>query len=165
GGGGVSAAGAPGAPARPPRPRPAPPTAVRTGAPGTVAMFSGATIPDSNWTSAISVGCDSSTWYHIPDFCGSPDVHGCMPKPFGAIAELWLAVAFHDRSRTMRRGSVDSSSGTGHGVLRAAVAWRTRATSVGKIGAAWLPNELRTYVAIAATHASLFWPIETITSG
>src|SRR5258706_12100299 len=133
----MGAAGPPPAPA--PR-RPPPPTAVRTGAPGTVAMFSAATTPDSNCTSESWVGCGSSTWNHMPGFCGSPDVHGWMVKPLGATAGLWLAVAFHEGSRTIGRGSEDSSSGIAQGAFLDADAARTRATSAGAIEAARLPN-------------------------
>ncbi len=88
-----------------------------------------------------------------------------MVKPLGATAGLWLAVAFHEGSRTIGRGSEDSSSGIAQGAFLDADAARTRATSAGAIEAARLPNELRTYEAIDATHSSLFWPIGTMTSG
>jgi hypothetical protein len=48
--------------------------------------------------------------------------------------------------------------------LRAAVAARTRVTSAVATSAARLPNELRTYDAIAAIQSSGLCPIGTITS-
>src|SRR5262245_9839101 len=101
----------------------------------------------------------------MPGACAPPELHGWMPRPFGATAELWLAVAFHDPSRTISRGSDDSSSGTGHGVFRARLAARARATSADDTVDARLPNALRTYDVIDATHSSLFMPIGTMTSG
>ena len=90
------------------------------------------------------MACGSSTWNHIPGFCGSPDVHGWMVKPLGATAGLWLAVAFHEDSRTIGRGSEASRSRIAQGAFREADAARTRATSPGAMVLARLPNELRT---------------------
>ena len=62
------------------------------------------------------------------------------------------------------RGSEASSSGSVHGVLRAAVSARTRATSAGVTMPPLLPKLVRTYDAIPATHSSVLPPIGTMTS-
>src|SRR5690349_15862436 len=83
------------------------------------------------------------------------------------MAGLWLAANFHadkDESKMTGLGSEASSSADVQLVLRAAVAWRTRATSAAVTNDPRLPNELRTYEATEAIQSSVCWPIGIITS-
>src|SRR5882672_4917257 len=87
-----------------------------------------------------------------------------MPRACDAIAALWLAVSFHPSERTWRGNDASSSVVVHDLFLRAAVAARTRVTSAVATSAARLPNELRTYDAMAAIQSSGLCPIGTITS-
>src|SRR5689334_6658871 len=136
---------------------------VRVGAPGTIGVVSTGNAVDVNWISVTVVACGSSIWNHIPACWACPDVHGLMPSACDAIAGLWLAVSFHPSASTSF-GKDPSSSVVVHGFLRVFVAARTLVTSAGDTIEARLPNEFRTYEAIAAIQSSGLCPMGTITS-
>src|SRR4051794_35459351 len=98
-----------------------------------------------NCTSAISSGRGDSTLRHMPAAWGSAEPHPVKLKAPGAAEALWLAVTFHAASGAISTGSVASSSGAVHIILRDVVAVRTRATSATDTVPPVLPNEFRTY--------------------
>src|SRR2546426_728975 len=100
----------------------------------------------------------------MPDCCGAPVFHPASVKAPAAAAALWLAVTFHVGWASIMRGKVSSISATVHGVFRAVVSARTRATSAAVTNPAEFPRLLRMYEAAAAIHSSLLLPIGTMTS-
>ncbi len=88
-----------------------------------------------------------------------------MLSALTAVSELWLAVSFHlgidDHCLRQRRHELGRRP-------RGLAGRRRRAhapTSAGDTSDARLPNEFRTYDAIAAIHSSVFCPIAIMTSG
>jgi hypothetical protein len=87
---------------------------------------------ESSWTSETVAGDGSSIWNHMPGACAAPLSQRAPADPtgFAAASALWLAVSFHCDVLVSRAGTLASSSGSVHGVLRV-VALRTAATCDG----------------------------------
>ena len=101
------------------------------------------TLAASVLTPVTVAGCDSSICSHMPGACATPELHWRSVVASLAVWLLWLAVSFHP-SGSPTLGTELITSAVVHGVLRDAVAARTRATSAGATRAARLPNAFRT---------------------